>query len=445
MTVKKKSKSNYTAENIKVLHGLEGIRERFDMYIGSRENGVTHLIKETITNSIDEFMNGFCKNIAVNLHPNNIISIIDDGRGMPVDYHKEEKAYATEVLFTNLHSGGKFDKDSFKVSAGKNGIGIKAVNALSIYTEVEVFKPKGSEFEGHYHQRFEKGNKATELVKKANNIKRQGTIITFQPDPEIFKEDVDVKWDEVLQLCEEFSYVNAGLTITCCNYSTKEKAVKFCHPEGIKELVTNLNGQSIIGETIFFNTESNGDYFEVAMNYNKGEDFVIKSFVNGISTPNGGTHETGFKLGLTSVVSKAIMEGNLLNKKDKDLKIEGDDTREGLTVVINLRHHLPEFRGQTKDELSNKEVQGVLQKIINSEFSEYLAKNKDKATKVFNKAIMAARSRVAGRLAKNRVLGVKGPAFLNMANVTKLSDCSSKDITENELFIVEGELLNCPL
>ena len=423
--------NTYNDSKIKVLKGLEGIRQRYDMYAGSKDTVSLHMVKEAIDNSIDEFMNGFSTFVEVNYDlDKNKITITDDGRGLPIGIHPTEKIPTIEVLFGSLHASGKFDKNSFKVSAGKNGIGTKVLNALSKSLIVTSIR------DGYkYTMEFSKGKTISKLKKAKNNTKlKHGTIISFIPDEEILDEFVTINEDDIIKNLEERSYCNAGCKLIYKNNNKKELIFK--HENGIEDLLNSLN-KDPFSKPLSYVYEDNGNRFEVVMSYSNGTDEIIRSFVNGLVTSSG-THEQGFKSGLTKAVNTYIKQNDLLKKNEKDLEIKGEDVRTGLVAIINTFIQKPTFKGQVKDVLSNTEVNGFMNKITNIEFTEFLNSNENEAKKIINRIISFSKGRENANKYRNNIVKLSNNnSGLKLSS--KFTDCISNNPEEKELFICEGD------
>ena len=420
----------YSAEAIKVLGGLEAVRKRPAMYIGSTgPRGLHHLVFEVVDNSIDEAVAGFCKNIEVTIHIDNSVTISDDGRGIPVDIHPEKGRPAVEVVLTTLHAGGKFDSSIYKVSGGLHGVGVSVVNALSQWLEVEVRR------EGKvYYQRYERGVPVTDLQIIGNTTKR-GTKISFYPDPEIF-ETVNFSYDTLASRLRELAFLNKGVRLVLRDERT-EKEEEFYYEGGLVSFVQYLNeGKSPLYNQVFYTEKREGDIIvEIAFQHNTGYQETVYSFANNIRTVEGGTHLSGFRAGLTRAVNQFAQSQNLL----KGLKgtLTGDDLREGLVAIVSVKIPDPQFEGQTKTKLGNSEVKGVVEKILFSELTDFLELNPQVGKAIVEKAVGAARAREAAR--KARELVRKKSALEAGALPGKLADCSERDPKKRELFIVEGE------
>ena len=420
----------YTAESIKVLKGLEAVRKRPAMYIGSTgPDGLHHLVYEVVDNSIDEVLAGYCSEIDVIVHVDCSVTVIDNGRGIPVGMHKKEKRPAPEVVMTTLHAGGKFDTKSYQISGGLHGVGVSVVNALSSKLDLEI-KRNG----GVYIQSYERGKVVTKL-KRIGKTKKTGTKVTFEPDKEIF-DSVEFHFEILSQRLRELSFLNKGLKITLVD-ERSDKMNEFLYKGGIKEFVQYLNQNKTIltPKPIYFEYKKDSVLVEMALQYNASYSETIFSFVNNINTTEGGTHLIGFKAGLTRSINSYANANNLI--KDLDQNLSGDDTREGLCAVLSLKIINPQFEGQTKTKLGNSEVKGIVESIVNEQLSTYLEENPTVAKKVVLKILEAARAREAARTARDlaRRKGVLDSTSLP----GKLADCQEKDPAHSEIFIVEGD------
>jgi DNA gyrase subunit B len=421
----------YTAESIKVLKGLEAVRKRPAMYIGSTgPEGLHHLVYEVVDNSVDEALAGFCTRIDVIIHVDNSVTVIDDGRGIPVEMHPKEKRPALEVVLTVLHAGGKFDDKTYKVSGGLHGVGVSVVNALSKRLEVEVKRDGGI-----YTQVYERGNPITPL-KKIGKTNKTGTKITFWPDDEIF-ETTEFNFEVLTQRMRELSFLNRGLKITVTDERIN-KSHEFQYKGGILEFVQwlNQNKEVLNPRPIYFEAQKDDIIVEVAFQYNTGYTENIFTFVNNINTVEGGTHLVGFKSALTRCINNYAEAHNML----KDLgsgSISGDDTREGLTAVLSVKMREPQFEGQTKTKLGNSEVKGIVESLVNEKLTAYLEENPTNAKRIVAKAIDAARAREAAR--KARELARRKSVLEATSLPGKLADCQERDPALAELFIVEGD------
>ena len=437
MAVKEKTPASYDAGNIQVLKGLEAVRKRPGMYIGSTASpGLHHLVYEVVDNSIDEALAGYATKVDVTIHQDDSITVTDNGRGIPVDVHPVEKMPGVEVAMTVLHAGGKFDKNSYKVSGGLHGVGVSVVNALSEQLKVWV-KRDGKV---HYMD-FKRGATITKL-KVVDKVppKETGTTVWFKPDDLIFTE-LAYKYDILANRMRELAYLNKGVTITLTDQRAgQEKQETFLARGGLKEMVQFLNGRGsnkvLHPEVVYIDTETNGIGIELAFQYNDGYNENVFSFVNNINTHEGGTHLTGFKSGLTRVINTYLGKSSFA-KKDKEATLSGDDVREGLTAVLSIKIHEPQFEGQTKTKLGNSEAEGAVKSVVNDLLGHYLEEHPRVANIVIEKALSAARAREAAR--KARDLTRKKNA-LDVGNLPgKLADCSLSDPALCELYLVEGD------
>ncbi|WP_027364718.1 DNA topoisomerase (ATP-hydrolyzing) subunit B [Desulfotruncus alcoholivorax] len=420
--------NRYSAEEIQVLEGLEAVRRRPGMYIGSTSlRGLHHLVYEVVDNSIDEAMAGYCKKIEVIVHYDNTVTVIDDGRGIPVDTHPKMGLPAVEVVLTMLHAGGKFGGGGYKVSGGLHGVGVSVVNALSEWLEVEVRR------EGFiWHQRYERGVAVSKL-KKIGKSKNTGTRITFKPDPEIFEELV-FNQEILIQRIRELSYLTKGIKITFIDERTEQQFV-YQHSGGIKDFVLHLNkNKNALHKPIYFEDVKDQIMVEVALQYTDGYVENLFSFVNNIHTVDGGTHETGFKTALTRVINDYGKKYNIIKNGSSLL---GEDIREGLTTVISVKVPEPQFEGQTKTKLGNSEVRGIVDTVVAEKLSTFLEENPQVARKILDKSVNAARAREAAR--KARELTRRKNALESSTLPGKLADCSERDPSLSEIFIVEGD------
>ncbi|MFA6100968.1 MAG: DNA topoisomerase (ATP-hydrolyzing) subunit B [Victivallaceae bacterium] len=427
--------SSYGADQITVLEGLEAVRVRPSMYIGDTgSRGLHHLVYEVVDNSIDEALAGYANFVSVVIHHDNSITVIDNGRGIPVDMHKEQGKPAVEVALTVLHAGGKFDHDSYKVSGGLHGVGVSCVNALSSWLEVEVNRDGGAFF-----IRFERGI-TTKPLTKLHASDKTGTKVTFKPDSTIFPDTVFI-WDILANRLRELAFLNRGITITLKDERTHEdgsgeRFEKFHYEGGIVEFVKMLNDnkQLLNPVPIYFRREKDNIDVELAMQYNDGFSENIFSYANNINTIEGGTHLTGFQGALTRTINNYAKNNNML-KNEKAMT--GNDTREGLTAVISVKLSDPQFEGQTKTKLGNSDVRGIVESIINDGLGEFLEENPQTARDIILKAMTAARAREAAR--KARELVQRKGALDGFSLPGKLADCSSRDPAKCELYIVEGD------
>ncbi|MDR0422124.1 MAG: DNA topoisomerase (ATP-hydrolyzing) subunit B [Proteiniphilum sp.] len=433
---KKNASGNYSAQNIQVLEGLEAVRKRPAMYIGDiSEKGLHHLVYEVVDNSIDEALAGCCTEISVIINEDNSITVKDNGRGIPVDYHEKEKKSALEVVLTVLHAGGKFDKGTYKVSGGLHGVGLSCVNALSVYLKAEIHK------EGNiYVQEYSKGKPYAD-VKVAGETGETGTIITFKPDDTIFTV-LEYRYDILSTRLRELAYLNAGVTLTLTDKRTRNEEGAFriesyYSKTGLEEFVRYIdkNKDSLIQEPIHIVTEKNGIPIEIALTYNDTYNENIFSYVNNINTIEGGTHLTGFRRGLSRTLKKYAEDSKMLDKVK--VEISGDDFREGVTAVLSVKVAEPQFEGQTKTKLGNNEVMGAVDQSIGEALKYYLEEHPKEAKVIVEKVILAATARQAARKAREMVQR-KSP--LSGAGLPgKLADCSSKDPVQSEIFLVEGD------
>ncbi|MFZ5640219.1 MAG: DNA topoisomerase (ATP-hydrolyzing) subunit B [Bacillota bacterium] len=422
--------SDYGASQIQVLEGLEAVRRRPGMYIGSTSSrGLHHLVYEVVDNSIDEALAGYCDLIEVIIHPDNSITVTDNGRGIPVDIHPKMGRPAVEVVLTVLHAGGKFGGEGYKVSGGLHGVGVSVVNALSEWLEVEV-KRDGKV----HHQRYERGTPVTDL-KVIGTTDTTGTKVTFKPDHEIF-EDLVYVFDTLTLRLRELSFLNKGVKIVLRDERDgKEKA--FQHEGGIMDFVKHLNKNKDVlhANPIYFESEKDDTAVEVALQYNDGYAENIFSYANNINTQEGGTHEAGFKTALTRVVNDYARKYNLL--KENEANLTGEDIREGMTAVISVKVREPQFEGQTKTKLGNSEVRGVVDNIVVEGMGTFLEENPPVSKRIIEKAVNASRAREAAR--KARELTRRKSALESTALPGKLADCSIKDPALCELYLVEGD------
>jgi DNA gyrase subunit B len=438
MTEKQKQSVStvYSAQNIQVLEGLEAVRKRPAMYIGDvNERGLHHLVYEVVDNSIDEALAGYCKEIHVIINEDNSITVKDDGRGIPVDFHEKEKKSALEVVLTVLHAGGKFDKGSYKVSGGLHGVGVSCVNALSAYLKVEVHR--GGKV---YMQEYSRGKPYTD-VRIIGETDKTGTIITFKPDDTIFKV-LEFRYDILATRLRELAFLNAGITLTITDKRVvKEngsyRSERFYSENGLKEFVQYIDRtkEPLITEPIHIVTEKQGVPIEIAMTYNTSFNENVFSYVNNINTIEGGTHLTGFRRGLSRTLKKYAEDSKMLEKAK--VEISGEDFREGLTAVLSVKVAEPQFEGQTKTKLGNSEVIGAVDQAISEALGYYLEENPKEAKIIVEKVVLAATARHAARKAREMIQR-KSP--LSGGGLPgKLADCSEKDPKKCEIFLVEGD------
>ena len=429
----------YNADNIQVLEGLEAVRKRPAMYIGDvGERGLHHLVYEVVDNSIDEALAGHCNHIQVTIHPDNSISVLDNGRGIPTDYHEKEKRSALEVVLTVLHAGGKFDKDSYKVSGGLHGVGVSCVNALSKEFKAEVYR-NGT----HYVQELAFG-KPLYPVKEIGKTDMRGTKIWFKPDDSIFIVS-EYKYETLATRLKELAYLNKGIRLDIFDERVINDNGEFLHAsfyseEGLKDFIKYLDGgrEKIMDTPIYMEGDKDNVQVEVVMQYNTSFTENIHSYVNNINTIEGGTHLAGFRRALTRTLKKYADESKMLEKIEKSkIEISGDDFREGLTAIISVKVQEPQFEGQTKTKLGNNEVMGIVDQMVGEMLRNFLEENPRDAKEIVNKVILAATARHAAR--KARELVQRKNVFSGSGLPGKLSDCSSKNAAECELYLVEGD------
>ncbi len=424
--------SAYGSDSIQVLKGLEAVRKRPGMYIGSTSaRGLHHLVYEVVDNSIDEAMAGYCTTIEVLIHPDNSITVVDDGRGIPVGIHPTEGVSGVELVMTTLHAGGKFDKDSYKVSGGLHGVGVSVVNALSAHLEVEVWRDGG-----RWRQSYVRGIKQGEL-EEIGTSEGSGTRVTFRPDAEIFTELV-YNFDTLSTRLRELAFLNRGLRIVVRDERPTETVVEeYRYEGGLIEYVEFLRAARtpVTDQVFYFETERPEAEIELALQYDTGFSENTHTFVNNINTHEGGAHLTGLKAALTRTINDYAKKNNLLKKADESLS--GDDVREGLTCVLSVRVMEPQFEGQTKTKLGNSEVRGAVEAAVNEKLSIWLDENPKAARSIIEKSLQAARAREAAR--KARDLARKKNALEGGVLPGKLADCSLSDPSMTEIFIVEGD------
>ena len=434
----KKQEEEYSASNIQVLEGLEAVRKRPAMYIGDiGEKGLHHLVYEVVDNSIDEALAGYCTDIDVTINEDNSITVKDNGRGIPTDYHEKEGKSALEVVLTVLHAGGKFDKGSYKVSGGLHGVGVSCVNALSTLLIAEIHSRDGK----IYRQTYSKGA-PTSQVEVVGECTDRGTIITFKPDGSIFTHTTEYKYEILANRLRELAFLNKGISLNLYDKRPDEEGKTredhFYSEEGLKEFVKYLDatrGTPIIDQIIYLDTEKNGVPVEVAMQYNDSFSENVHSYVNNINTIEGGTHLTGFRRALTRTLKKYAEDSGMLTKLKFD--INGDDFREGLTAVVSVKVQEPQFEGQTKTKLGNDEVSAAVDQAMTSALGQYLEENPKDAKAIVQKVILAATARHAARHARELV---QRKTVLSGAGLPgKLADCSSRDRSIAEIFFVEGD------
>ena len=427
---------SYSAENIQVLEGLEAVRKRPAMYIGDiSSKGLHHLVYEVVDNSIDEALAGYCDHIEVTINEDNSITVQDNGRGIPVDYHEKEKKSALEVVMTVLHAGGKFDKGSYKVSGGLHGVGVSCVNALSTHMTTQVFR------NGKIYQQEYSCGHPLYSVKEVGTTDITGTRQQFWPDDTIFTETV-YNYDILATRMRELAYLNAGIKISLTDLRVKDeegnaKKEIFYSEEGLKEFVRYVDSsrEHFMNDVIYINTEKQGTPVEVAIMYNTSYNENVHSYVNNINTIEGGTHLAGFRRALTRTLKKYAEDNKMLEKAK--VEIAGDDFREGLTAVISIKVAEPQFEGQTKTKLGNNEVMGAVDQAVGEAITYYLEEHPKEAKLIVDKVILAAQARIAARKARESVQRKSPMSGGGMPG--KLADCSSKDPEECELFLVEGD------
>ena len=433
VTELKKNKEQYDASHIQVLEGLEAVRKRPGMYIGSTSiEGLHHLVWEIVDNSIDEALAGYADHIEVTIEKDNSITVVDNGRGIPVDIQEKTGRPAVEIVYTVLHSGGKFDGSSYKVSGGLHGVGAGVVNALSTIVSVEVAR------NGKLYQiSFERGVVSSELS-ILKDVDYTGTKVNFVPDPIIFTETTDFKYERLRDRIRELAFLNKGLRISLEDKrEDREMQESFHYEGGIKSYIEYVNESetALFDEAIYLEDEAEGVEVEIALQYTNGFKTKILSFANNIPTHEGGTHESGFKSALTRVINDYARKQKMI--KDNDENLNGDDTREGLSVIISVKHPDPQFEGQTKTKLGNSEVRGIVDRLFSQNFDTFLMENPKLGRLIVDKGILASQARNAAKRAREMTRKKSGLEIANLPG--KLADCSSKDAGKSELFIVEGD------
>ena len=425
----------YDSSAIQVLEGLEAVRKRPGMYIGTTSSrGLHHLVWEIVDNAIDEALAGYCKHIEVTICKDNSIIVKDDGRGIPVDIHPKTGKSTVETVYTVLHAGGKFGGGGYKVSGGLHGVGASVVNALSDWLEVKVYRDGNVYFQRYSHGGHPEGELT--IVDKCDSA-RTGTTVHFLPDDQIFTETTIYDYEILKTRLKELAFLNKGLRITLYDDREADKKDSFCYEGGLVEYVQMLNkNKNPIHETIVdVEGEDKDIKVEVALQYNETYNSSIYSFVNNITTPEGGTHEDGVRRALTRILNRYAQSNGIL--KEKDDPLTGDDVREGITMIISIKHPNPQFEGQTKTKLGNSEVRGVADKIFSESFERFLMENPDQAKVIVDKSMTASRARVAAKKARELT---RRKGDLDVTNFYgKLSDCKSKDATVSEIFLVEGD------
>ena len=425
--------AQYDASQIQVLEGLEAVRKRPGMYIGSTSSaGLHHLVWEIVDNSIDEALAGFATHIEIDITKENHIRVTDDGRGIPVDIQEKTGRPAVETVFTVLHAGGKFGGGGYKVSGGLHGVGASVVNALSTDLTVQVFK------DGNIYEQSYKRGAVLDDLKIIGTTDKHGTSVYFVPDPEIFQETTEFDFDKLANRVRELAFLNKGLKLTITDYRPEEPVKKsFCYEGGIKSYVEHLNKskQVLFEDPIYVEGEQDGIQVEVAMQYTSGYHTNLLSFTNNIHTYEGGTHESGMKTALTRVINDYARRQKLM--KENEEKLSGEDVREGLTAVISIKHPDPQFEGQTKTKLGNSEARTITDRLFSTHFDKFLMENPQVARKIVEKGILASKARLAAKRAREVTRKKSGLEISNLPG--KLADCSSNDPTISELFIVEGD------
>ena len=430
-----KVEREYDSSAIQVLEGLEAVRKRPGMYIGTTSSrGLHHLVWEIVDNAIDESLAGYCTHIEVEVGKENTITVKDNGRGVPVEVHPKTGKSTVETVYTVLHAGGKFGGGGYKVSGGLHGVGASVVNALSEWMEVRVYKNGNV-----YYQRYSNGGHPEEDLKVIGSCDddRTGTTVTFKPDPDIFQETTVFDYDILKTRLRELAFLNRGLRISLYDLREDNVSDTFCYEGGISEYVEMLNkDKKPIHDTIIDCTGIENDIsLEVALQYNETYNSSIYSFVNNINTPEGGTHEDGVRRALTRILNKYATSNGML--KNNDDSLTGDDVKEGLTMIVSIKHPNPQFEGQTKTKLGNSECRGIADRIFSEAFERFLMENPDQAKIIVEKSITASRARVAAKRARELT---RRKGDLDITNFYgKLSDCKSKDPSECEIFLVEGD------
>lgn len=434
-----KGKEEYTAEDIYVLEGLEPVRKRPGMYIGSTGvDGMHHLVWEVMDNAVDEAMAGYAKNVSITLLPKGRVRVVDDGRGIPVETHKQTKKSALETVMTTLHAGGKFGGESYKIAGGLHGVGVSVVNALSSWMEVYVCRAGTL-----WKQEYSRG-KAKTAVKKAGQCKGSGTAVTFDPDPQIFSQkgsEIKFSWERILGRMREQAYLTHGLKITMVDARREEEyqhqSYAFYFEGGVRSYVRHLNRQlTPRHETIFYAAkETDGIFVEIALQYVDDLQSREMSFANNINTPEGGMHLTGFRTALTRTLNDYARKNNVLKSEDDSLT--GDDVHEGLTVVLSVKLREPQFEGQTKAKLGNPEARGAVETVFGQAFGDFLEEHPQDARGILEKVVLAMKARKAAKAARETVLR-KG-ALDGLTLPGKLADCQTRDPEEAEIFLVEGD------
>jgi len=422
--------TSYTAESITVLEGLEAVRKRPGMYIGSTGlRGLHHLVYEVVDNAVDEALAGYCTRIDITLTADGGVRVVDDGRGIPVDEHPVEHRSALEVVMTQLHAGGKFGGDSYAVSGGLHGVGVSVVNALSKRLEVEVVR------DGWRHRQAYERGLPTAPLERVGKARGHGSTVAFWPDPDIF-EETDLRFETLSNRMREMAFLNAGLRITLADERGEKKSEVYQYAGGIRDFVAHINAtkEPVHPQIIYFEGQANSHYAEVAMQWNSSYNDAVSTFANTINTHEGGTHEEGFRAALTSTINRFARASALL--KEKDPNLSGDDVREGLTAIVSVKLREPQFEGQTKTKLGNTDIKGFVQQTTNRALDEWFEEHGPQAKAIVVKCIQAARARMAARNARELT---RRKSLLESSSLPgKLADCSSRDPRQAELFIVEG-------
>ena len=422
--------TSYTAESITVLEGLEAVRKRPGMYIGSTgARGLHHLVYEVVDNAVDEALAGYCTRIDITLTADGGVRVVDDGRGIPVDEHPVEHRSALEVVMTTLHAGGKFGGDSYAVSGGLHGVGVSVVNALSKRLDVEVVRDGG-----RFRQSYERGL-PTAPLERVGKARGHGSTVAFWPDPDIF-EEIDFRFETLSNRMREMAFLNAGLRITLTDERDEAKSEVYEYAGGIRDFVAHINAskEPVHPQIIYFEGKANSHFVEVAMQWNSSYNDAVSTFANTINTHEGGTHEEGFRAALTTTVNRFARNSALL--KEKDPNLSGDDVREGLTAIVSVKLREPQFEGQTKTKLGNTDIKGFVQQTTNRALDEWFEEHGPQAKAIVVKCIQAARARMAARNARELT---RRKSLLESSSLPgKLADCSSRDPRQAELFIVEG-------
>ena len=430
-----KVEHTYDAGDIQVLEGLEAVRKRPGMYIGSTgERGLHHLIWEIVDNSVDEVLAGYATTVTISIDSNNIVTVSDDGRGMPVGIHEKTKISTVETIFTVLHAGGKFGGGAYKVSGGLHGVGASVVNALSEWVEVRVYR-EGNE----YYTRFEEGGKTTVPLKIVGSCdkERHGSTVMFKADPLIFTETTVYSHETLRERFRQIAFLNKGLKIIFKDERHENNELVFHYEGGLKEYIEFLNKSKtpILSDSIYVEGQEENIIVEIAIQYNEGYSQNVYSFCNNINTAEGGTHEDGFKLAMNRIINGYAKENNLIKKEEDSLT--GDDIREGLTAVISIKHQDPQYEGQTKTKLGNTEVRKVVSNILGEKLQRFLLENPTDARLICEKAMIASKARLAAK--KARELTRRKSALEISSLPGKLADCSSKDASISEIYLVEGD------